>query len=68
MTKEEFIKDRFDIETLTGLGFFKAGDSITVIEKKICKYFDLKNVFMYDHIMDDKSETVKADIETFSIN
>ena len=67
-TKKEYIEENFPEKEFIEIGFFKRGMSIEEKDKRICKYFGIKNVFMYDHIMDDKTKTVKADLDTFSIN
>ena len=69
MTKKEFIDDRFDIEGLRELGFWIHGEkTYEEYEKRICTFFGLKNIFMYDFIGQPKKETIKADLKTFSNN
>ena len=68
MTKQEFIESRFDIEELREVGFLKTEKTYKEIETRICQFFGLENIFMYDYIMEEKHEPVKADIEIFSIN
>jgi hypothetical protein len=67
MNKKNFINERIPIRDLIKVGLLNKNDSYDDIERKICKYFGLKNIFEYDHIMD-MDIHVKADIKTFSIN
>ncbi|MEN7549299.1 hypothetical protein AAG747_15350 [Rapidithrix thailandica] len=68
MTKEEFIKSRFDIEELINIGFLNKSMNLDEIETRICTYFGLESIFMYDFIMSDLKKPIKADINTFSKN
>ena len=44
---EKYIHLMFDVEGLTREGFLKEKDSITNIENRILKFFDLENIFHY---------------------
>ena len=68
MTKKEFIEDRFDIKGLREVGFLTTEKTYEEIEKRICDFFGLKNIFMYDYIMHESNKPVKADMKTFSTN
>lgn len=66
--KEKFIRDNFDIKELYKIGFIKTKTDFVEIERRICEFFELKNIYMYDFIMTDKKQTIKANIKTFSQN
>ena len=68
MTKKEYIDENFDIKELRKIGFLKNEKTTEEIEKRICTFFSLKNIFMYSFIGVEKTHTVKADIKTFSEN
>jgi hypothetical protein len=69
MSKQEYIDSRFDIEALRKLGFWIHGESTyEEYEKRLCTFFSLKNIFMYDYIGMMKNKPVKADPNTFSLN
>lgn len=44
---EKYIHLMFDVEGLTREGFLKEKDSITNIENRILKFFNLKSIFHY---------------------
>ncbi len=48
---EKYIHLMFDVEGLTREGFLKKKDSITNIENRILKFFDLKSIFHYSLMM-----------------
>lgn len=67
--KEKYFLENFPEKELRELGFFN--DSHKTIDQmceRVCTFFGLKNIFMYDFIIKPKNEIVKADIETFSEN
>lgn len=66
--KEKFIRSRIPINDLYRIGFFKSKTDLKHIEERICEFFGIKNIFMYDFIGQPRSKTVKANIETFSTN
>lgn len=68
LTKAEYIDDRFDIKGLREAGFLTTEKTYEEIEQRICKWFGLKNIFMYDFIPEEKTKSVKADMQTFSSN
>jgi hypothetical protein len=67
MNNSAFIKSRFPINDLKKIGFFHKNDSFEDMERKICRYFGLKNIYEYDYILPNKKE-IEADLKTFSIN
>lgn len=66
-TIEAFIEDRFDVKGLKVIGFFSPEADYEQMAKRICDFFGLPNVFMYDFI-GPKPKPVKADLGTFSLN
>lgn len=64
----QFIKDRFIVSELRKIGFLTTEKTPKEIAARVCQFFDLKNIYMYDFIMSDKHKTVKANIKTFSEN
>lgn len=68
MSLKDYIEDRFDVEGLREWGFLTDEKTPEEISKRICTWFGLKNIYMYDHIGEHRSKTVKADIKTFSEN
>lgn len=68
MTKEQYIKENIPVQELIEVGFFKPEYSYDDMANRICRFFGLKNVFMYSHIGMDKEEPVKVDLKTFSDN
>lgn len=71
MTKEEYLNEHLPVEELIDLGFFD--ESMTTDEKceRVCKFFGLKNIYMY-HLLapfgPDQMKPVEANIKTFSEN
>lgn len=68
MTKKEFIASRFDIEGLKELGVLTTEKTYEEIEKRICRFFGLTNIFMYDFILKEQIKPVKANPDFFSNN
>jgi hypothetical protein len=68
MTKKDFIKSRFHIPSLVKAGFLPKNPTLEQVEKRVCEFFCIKNIFMYDFIGQPKNKTLKADIKTFSDN
>lgn len=52
MANEKYIRDRFDIEQLYRIGFLDTKSDFEKIEKRIVEFFELKNIYQWDHIMD----------------
>lgn len=48
---EKYIYLMFDVEGLTIEGFLNKNDTITDIENRILKFFNLKNIFHYSLMM-----------------
>lgn len=68
MTKEQYIEKNIPIEDLKADGFFKPNDNYEDMEKRLCKFFGLKNIFMYSYIGLNQEKPVKAYLNTFSDN
>ena len=68
MILHDFIESRIPVNELTEVGFLQKGATDKEIAERICWYFSLKNIFLYDFIGDPKTIQVKADIKTFSEN
>lgn len=69
MTKKEFIKSRFDVKELRKAGFWINGErTYEQYEKRICAFFGLKSIFMYEYIGEMPRKPLKADLKTFSDN
>lgn len=67
----EYLKANFQYKGLVDLGFYdkniKRDDYDTQI-KKVCDWFGISNIFLYDIIMMEKNKYVKAELKTFSQN
>jgi len=66
--KIKYIHDTFDIPSLMRTGFLHDGMTYHDIERRICLFFGLLNIYQYDYIVDEEWVLVRADIKTFSIN
>lgn len=71
-TKKEFIDQHFDIEGMIEIGMFQKGWSYDQMAERICVFFGLKNLYMYELIVEKMegkhAPSVKADLNTFSKN
>ena len=66
--KIRYIEETFSIVDLTRSGFLKAGMSYEDIDLRICTFFGITHIYMFDTILDDSTEMIIADLDTFSIN
>lgn len=45
-----YIIKKFDVKTLTNMGFFSSSKDFEAIEERICKFFNITSIFQYDNI------------------
>ncbi|MFA5234162.1 MAG: hypothetical protein WC390_07165 [Sulfurimonas sp.] len=50
MKNKKYIDENFDLKTLKKIGFIKSIKDYDEIEKRICKFFGLKNIYEYSWI------------------
>lgn len=67
-TKKEFIEEHFYIEGMIEIGFFKKGWNYDQMACKVCHFFGLKNLYMYELILKKKNPPLRANLDTFSQN
>lgn len=67
----EYLKANFQFKGLVDLGFYDKSikrDDYDAQIKRICEWFSISNIFLYDIVMMDKKKFIKAEIKTFSQN
>jgi HTH-type transcriptional regulator/antitoxin HigA len=48
--KAAFIANNFDLSRLKEVGFFKRIDDVEYVEKRLCAFFSIPNIFAYENI------------------
>ena len=43
-----FINKFFDLKTLSGLGFIRKNQSLDILKKRICEFFNIESIYDYD--------------------
>ena len=67
----EYLKANFQFKALVDLGFYDKSikrDDYDVQINRICEWFGISNIFLYDIIMMEKNKYVKPNLKTFSQN
>jgi hypothetical protein len=67
----QYLKLNFKFKGLVEMGFYDKGVKQTDYDyqiKRICEFFNISNIFLYDIIMLEKNKYVKPELKTFSQN
>ena len=59
MENKKYIDENFDLKTLKKVGFIKNIKDYDAIEKRICEWFGLSNIYEYSTILHNKEIKVK---------
>ena len=68
MNLENYLESRFDVPCLIEIGFFEKNATYEEMASRICNFFGLKSIYMYDFIGSSLEVNIRANPGVFSLN